>query len=77
MLMTLLSILEVMGHLASGGNLKSLQKLSLILGVQWSGEWQVAFNAGKTRLVSFGHSVDSGGIDIGMGEKMLEEESSF
>ena len=45
--------------------------------VEWGKRWQVTFNEGKTHLVSFDRSVNSGGIDIRMGEKMLEEESSF
>ena len=31
----------------------------------------------KERLISFDRSVNCGGIDIRMGDKMLEEESSF
>ena len=42
--------------------------------VEWGKRWQVTFNAGKTHLVSFDCSVNSGNIDIRMSEKMLEEE---
>ena len=45
--------------------------------VEWGKRWQITFNAGKTHLVSFHHWVNSGNIGIRMGEKMLEEESSF
>ena len=45
--------------------------------MEWAKRWQVTFNAGKTHLVSYDRSVNSGNIDIRMGEKMLEEESSF
>ena len=35
------------------------------------------FNAGKTQLVSFGRSQNTGAIDMKMDGSVLEEESSF
>ena len=45
--------------------------------VEWGNRWRVSFNAGKTQLVSFDQSSNSGVIDIKMEKAVLEEKSSF
>ena len=40
-------------------------------------KWFVDFNAGKTQLVSFDWSNNTGAIDVKMGKSVLEEKSSF
>ena len=40
-------------------------------------KWLVDFNAGKTQLVSFGQSNNTGAIDVKMDGFALEEKSSF
>ena len=40
-------------------------------------KWLVNFHAGKTRLVSFDWSNNTGAIDVKMGGSVLEEKSSF
>ena len=45
--------------------------------VDWGKKWLVDFNAGKTQLVSFDWSNDTGSIDVKMDGSVLEEKSSF
>ena len=45
--------------------------------VEWCKKWLVDFIAGKTQLVSFAGSNNSGSIDVKMDESVLEEKSSF
>ena len=45
--------------------------------VDWGKKWLVDFNAGKTRLVSFDRSNNTGVIDVKMDGSALEEKSSF
>ena len=45
--------------------------------VEWGNRWLVSFNAGKTQLVSFDRSSNSGVIDIKMDKAVLEEKSSI
>ena len=45
--------------------------------VDWGRKWFVDFNAGKTQLVSFGQSKNTGGIGVQMDGSVLEENSSF
>ena len=45
--------------------------------VDWGRKWLVDFNAGKTQLVSFDWSNNTGAIDVKMDRSVLEEESSF
>ena len=40
-------------------------------------KWLVDFNAGKTQLVSFDRSNNTGAIDMKMDEPVLEEKTSF
>ena len=45
--------------------------------VDWGRKWLVAFNAGKTQLVSFDRSKNTGAIDVKMDGSVLEEKTSF
>ena len=46
--------------------------------MDWGREWWlVDFNAGKTQLVSFGQSKNTGSIDVKMDGSVLQEKSSF
>ena len=45
--------------------------------VHWGRGWLVDFNAGKTQLVSFHQSINTGVIDVKMDGFVLEEKSSF
>ena len=45
--------------------------------VDWGKKWLVDFNAGKTQLVSFDHSNNTGSIDMKMDGSVLVEKSSF
>ena len=42
--------------------------------VDWGRKWLVDFNAGKTQLVSFDWSKNTGAIDAKMDESVLEEK---
>ena len=78
MLMILLSILSVIGHLISANNFNWLLNLNLIYKTLDRGrKWLVNFNAGKTQLVSFDQSNNTGAIDLKMDVFVLEEKSSF
>ena len=43
----------------------------------WDSKWLVDFNAGKTQLVSFDRSSNTGANDVKMDGSVLEEKSSF
>ena len=45
--------------------------------VDWGRKWLVDFNAGKTQLVLFDRSNNTGAIDVKMDGSVLEEKSSF
>ena len=45
--------------------------------VDWGRKWLVDFNAGKTQLVSFDPSKNTGAIDVKMDGSGLEEKSFF
>ena len=45
--------------------------------VDWGRNWLVDFNAGKTQLVSFDRSKNTGAIDVKMDGSVLEEKTSF
>ena len=45
--------------------------------VDWGRKWLVDFNAGKTQLVSFDRSKNTGAINVKMDGSVLEEKSSF
>ena len=78
MLMILPSILSVIRHLICGNNLNWLLNLNLICEtLDWGKKWLVDFNAGKTQLVSFDRSNNTGAIDVKMDGSVPEEKSSF
>ena len=41
--------------------------------VSWGRKWLVDFNAGKTQLVSFDRSINTGATDVKMDGSFLEE----
>ena len=45
--------------------------------MDWSRKWLVDFNAGKTQLVSFVRSKNTGAIDVKIDGSVLEEKTSF
>ena len=45
--------------------------------MDWGKKWLLDFSAGKTQLVSFGQSNNTGFIDVKMDGSLLEEKSSF
>ena len=45
--------------------------------VDWGRKWLIDFNAGKTQLVLFDQSKNTGAIDVKMDGSVLEEKSSF
>ena len=45
--------------------------------MDWGRKWLVDFNAGKSQLVSFDWSKNTGAIDVKMDGPVLEEKSSF
>ena len=75
MLMILLSTLSVNWHLIS--ELAFELKSNLRNTVDWGRNWLVNFNVGKTQLVSFDQSNESGAIDVKMDESVPEEKPSF
>ena len=45
--------------------------------MDWGKKWLVDFNAGKTQLVSFDQSNNTGSIDVKMIGSVLEKKSFF
>ena len=45
--------------------------------MDWGRKWLVDFKAGKTQLVSFDRSNNTGAIDVKMDGSVLEENPSF
>ena len=45
--------------------------------VSWDRKWFVGFNAGKSQLVSFDRSNNTGAIEVKMDGSVLEEKSSY
>ena len=45
--------------------------------VDWDQKWLVDFKAGKTQLISFDWSNNTGSINVKMDGSVLEEKSSF
>ena len=79
-LMILLSTLNAIWHLICGNNwmeLASELESALKDTVDLGREWLVDFNAGKTQLVSFHQSNNTGAIDVKMDGYVLEEKSCF
>ena len=76
MLVILLSTLSLIRHLICGKNW--LLNLNLIYEtLDWERNWLVDFNAGKTPLVSFDQSSNTGAIYVKMDGSFLEEKISF
>ena len=76
--MILLSILGVIRHLICGNNFNWLLNFNLIyVTLDWGRKWLVDFNAGKTQLVLYDRSKNTGAIDVKMDGSVLEEKSSF
>ena len=44
--------------------------------VDWDRKWLVDFGAGKTQLISFDRSNNTGAIDVKINRSVLEEKSS-
>ena len=77
-LMMLLSTLSVISHLIYGNIQLASELQSDLRGTaNWGSTWFVDFNPGKTQLVSFDQSNNTGAIDIKMDGSVLEERSSF
>ena len=59
--------------------LVSASKLESVLPetVDWGKKWFIDFSAGKTQVVSFDRSSNTGAIDVKMDESFLEEKSSL
>ena len=47
------------------------------LSTYWGRKWLVGFNNGKTQLVSFGRSSNTGAIDVKMNRSVLDGKSTF
>ena len=81
LLTAILSILSVIRHLICGKNLNIFLKLNLIYKALQtrtrSGLLLVDFIAGKTQLVSFDLSNNTGHVDMKMDGSVLEEKLSF
>ena len=45
--------------------------------MDWGRKWPVDFNAGKTQLILFDGSNNTGAIDVEMDGSVLEEKQSF
>ena len=75
MLMIPLSILSVIRHLDLWLQLHLASELESDLQdtVGWGKKWLVDLNAGKTQLVSFEQSNNTGSIDVKMDGSVLEE----
>ena len=56
-------------------NLRGLIEFDIRDTVDWGKKWLVDFNAGKTQLVLFDRSNNTGGIDVKMDGSVLEEKS--
>ena len=72
MLIILLCTLSVIRHLICGNNCNWLLNLTYIT-LDWGRKLLVDFNAGKTQLVSFEQSKNTGSIDVKMDGSCLEE----
>ena len=78
MLMILLSVLNVIRHLDMWQQLELASELESERDtVDWGRKWLVYFNAGKTQLVSFDQSNNTGAIDVKMDWSVFEKKSSF
>ena len=79
-ILLLLSALNVIGCVSDlWQQLESASELDYDLRdtVEWGKKWLVDFNAGKTQLVLFNHSNNTGAINVKMDGSILEGNSSF
>ena len=76
MLMILLSTLNVIRHLICGQQVELASELESDLQDRGR-KWHIDFYAGKTQLVSFDCSKNTGDIDVKMDGSVLEEKTSF
>ena len=74
---TLYSLCDQASDLWQQLELASDLKCDLQDTVDWGRKWLVDFSAGKTQLVSFDQSNNTGAIDVKMDKSVLEEKSSF
>ena len=68
-MMILLSILRVIRYLICGNNLNWPRDTA-----DWGKKWLVDFNAGKTQLVWFDGSNNTGSIDVKVDGSVFDEE---
>ena len=73
-IMILLFALSVIRHLICGKKYNWFLNLNLIYEGR---KWFIYFNAGKTQLVSFNRSNNTGAINVKMDVSVLEEKSYF
>ena len=45
--------------------------------MDWGRKWLIDFNAGKTQMITFDQSNNTGAIDVKMDGSVLEEKSYF
>ena len=76
MLMILISTLSFIKYLICGKDQSWPLNLNLTCGTLWTGA-RTDFNAGKTQLVLFDRSHNTGATDVKKPEFVLEEKSSF
>ena len=74
--MLMILSVSVIRHLICDSNLNWLLNLNLIYKTLWTGAL-VDFTAGKTQLVLFDQSNNTGSIDLKMDGSVFEERSSF
>ena len=74
---TLYSKCDQASHLWQQLELASELESDLRDTVDWGRKWLVDHNAGKTQLVSFDQSKNTGAIDVKMDGSVLEEKTSF
>ena len=72
--MILLSILSVIRHLWQQLELASELESDLQDTADWDRKWPVDLNAGKTQLVLFDQSNNTGAIDVKMDGSVLEKK---
>ena len=78
LLMILLFILSLTRHLICGNSYNWLLNLNLIYKtLEWGKKWLVDFTAGKTQLVLFDWSNNTGSSDVKMDGSIVKEKSSF
>ena len=78
MLMILLYTLSVIKHLICGSSWNWLLNLNQMCEtLEWGRKWLIDFDAGKTQLVLFDWSNNTGAVDVKIDGSVLEEKSSL